>query len=156
MCALPSIGSSQTVSTRHRGVCAHGAHCAPVDPVFFASQCGRPSAHPPSATALPTADARDYRVSSLNAAVEVCRTNNVLGLLLDADFLVRVLHVDILVCGADSGPIQHAVPSLIQAVKDCGLLLGAFSTASHLSMLESSGVDAILHEGIMTYSTRHY
>ena len=64
---------------------------APVDPVFFASQCGRASAHPPSATALAVQDARDYRVSSLNAAVEVCKANNLLGLLLDAEFLVRVL-----------------------------------------------------------------
>lgn len=62
----------------------------PVDPVFFASQCGRTCMHPPSATALTTKDARDYRVSSLNSAVEVCKTNNLLGLLLDAEFLVRV------------------------------------------------------------------
>lgn len=61
----------------------------PVDPVFFASQCGRTSVHPPSATALSAKDARDYRVASLNSAVEVCKTNNLLGLLLDAEFLVR-------------------------------------------------------------------
>lgn len=62
----------------------------PVDPVFFASQCGRTNVHPPSATALSAKDARDYRVASLNSAVEVCKTNNLLGLLLDAEFLVRV------------------------------------------------------------------
>lgn len=67
----------------------------PVDPVFFASQCGRTSAHPPSATSLTVQDAHDYRVSSLNSAVEVCKTNNLLGLLLDAEFLVSIpsLHV---------------------------------------------------------------
>ena len=51
---------------------------------------------------------------------------------------------------------QNEVPSLIQAVKDCGLLLGAFGTTSQLPMLESNGIDAFLHDGIMTYSTRHY
>ena len=68
-----------------------------LDPVFFASQCGRTSAHPPSATALGVRDARDYRVSSLNAAVEVCKTNNLLGLLLDAEFLVRVTRYNLFV-----------------------------------------------------------
>lgn len=118
-------------------VCAALNWKQPNYPVFFASQCGRASAHPPSATALGLEDARDYRVSSLNAAVEVCKTNNLLGLLLDADFL-------------------NEVPSLIQAVKDCGLLLGAFGVAGQLPMLESNGIDAFLHDGIMAYSTRHY
>ncbi|EKM59343.1 uncharacterized protein PHACADRAFT_136945 [Phanerochaete carnosa HHB-10118-sp] len=118
-------------------VCAALNWKQPNYPVFFASQCGRTGAHAPSATALAVRDARDYRVSSLNSAVEVCKTNNLLGLLLDAEFL-------------------NEVPSLIQAVKDCGLLLGAFGVASQLPMLESNGIDAFLHDGVMTYSTRHY
>ena len=58
------------------------------DPVFLASQCGESSRAPPSATALSTDDAYDYRLWSLDAAVEFAKMNNLLGVLLDAGLLV--------------------------------------------------------------------
>ena len=64
--------------------------CLFVDPVFFASQCGRTCPRRPSATALSIDDAKDYRLSSLNCAVELCKANNMLGLLLDAELLVSI------------------------------------------------------------------
>ncbi|KAI0092627.1 hypothetical protein BDY19DRAFT_495425 [Irpex rosettiformis] len=102
-------------------------------PVFFASQCGRTCPRRPSATALSIDDSKDYRLSSLNCAVELCKANNMLGLLLDAELLV---------------------PSLVQAVKDFGLLLGAFGGIEHLAPLSTgeNSADAFLQDGILTYS----
>ncbi|KAI0693587.1 hypothetical protein BC835DRAFT_1068445 [Cytidiella melzeri] len=104
-------------------------------PVFFASQCGRRCPVRPSATALSIEDTNDYRLSSLNCAVEVCKTNNMLGLLLDAELLSQV-------------------PSLVRAVKDFGLLLGAFGGKEQLSLLSAgeNSADAFLQDGILTYS----
>ena len=59
--------------------------------MFLASQCGGRSRAPPSAIALTVDDARDHRLWSLDAAVEFGRANNLLGVLLDAGFLVRAL-----------------------------------------------------------------
>lgn len=61
------------------------------DPVFLASQCGEVHRAPPSATALSTDDAHDHRLWSLDAAVEFAKVNNLLGVLLDAGLLVRVV-----------------------------------------------------------------
>lgn len=63
------------------------------DPVFFASLCGQAGVKPPSETALTVQDAHDYRLSSLGAAVEWCKLNNLLGLLLDAELLVSAPHI---------------------------------------------------------------
>ena len=51
--------------------------------------------------------------------------------------------------------MQHQVPSLIQGVKDFGLLLGAFGGTEHgaiRGMGDSNSVDAFLQDGILTYS----
>ena len=65
------------------------------DPVFFASLCGQAGVKPPSETALTVQDAHDYRLSSLGAAVEWCKMNNLLGLLLDAELLVSYHTTDL-------------------------------------------------------------
>ncbi|KAL4241238.1 Peroxisome assembly protein 12 [Abortiporus biennis] len=104
-------------------------------PVFFASHCGLSSPKPLSPTSLSVGDAHDYRLSSLGAAVEWCKLNNLLGLLLDAELL-------------------HKVPALIQGVKDFGLLVGAFGGSEHMSNLsihDSFAVDAYLQDGILTF-----
>lgn len=52
---------------------------------------------------------------------------------------------------------QARVPSLIQGVKDFGLLVGTFGLLEDLERLpssagaEASGVDAVLHDGVLTY-----
>ena len=57
--------------------------------MFLASQCGERSRAPPSPIALSVDDVHDHRLYSLDAAVEFSKTNNLLGVLLDAGFLVR-------------------------------------------------------------------
>ncbi|CAL1701370.1 unnamed protein product [Somion occarium] len=101
-------------------------------PVFFASQHGQTNAACPSSTALSVADAHDYRLSSIGAAVEWCKMNNLLGLLLDGNLLI---------------------PSLVQGAKDFGLLVSAFGRPDDLTVFSggASGVDALLQDGILTY-----
>ncbi|KAH9938577.1 uncharacterized protein B0H18DRAFT_1081185 [Fomitopsis serialis] len=107
-------------------------------PVFLATQCGEQSRGLPSATALSVDDVRDYRFSSLDSAVEFAKSNNLLGVLLDAGLLVRV-------------------SSLMQGVKDLGLLVGTFGAQEELAQLPTSagadanGVDAALQDGVLTY-----
>ncbi|KAI0755453.1 cyclin-dependent protein kinase inhibitor [Irpex lacteus] len=100
-------------------------------PVFFASQCGRICPRRPSATALSIEDSKDYRLSSLHCAVELCKANNMLGLLLDAELLVSTT-----------------------TVKEFGLLLGAFGATEQIAALSvgDNSVDAFLQDGILTYS----
>ena len=59
-----------------------------LDPVFLATQCGEHSRGLPSATALGVDDVHDYRFTSLDSAVEFAKSNNLLGVLLDAGLLV--------------------------------------------------------------------
>ncbi|KAH9899788.1 cyclin-dependent protein kinase inhibitor [Cubamyces lactineus] len=119
-------------------ICAALNWKQPNYPVFLASQCGELSRAPPSATALNMDDVHDYRLWSLDAAVEFSKMNNLLGVILDAGLLARV-------------------PSLIQGVKDFGLLVGTFGLLEDLERLpssagaEASGVDAVLHDGVLTY-----
>lgn len=47
------------------------------------------SKYPPSPTALSPSDVNDRRLSSIAAAVDWAKSNNLLGILLDADFLVN-------------------------------------------------------------------
>ncbi|KAH9943358.1 cyclin-dependent protein kinase inhibitor [Epithele typhae] len=119
-------------------VCAALNWKQPNYPVFFASQCGETSRAAPSAIALTTEDVHDFRLWSLDAAVEFSKMNNLLGVLLDASFLART-------------------PSLIQGVKDFGLLVGTFGVREDIERLptstgaEASGLDAALHDGVLTY-----
>jgi len=119
-------------------VCAALNWKQPNYPVFFASQCGERSRWLPSATALSIDDVHDYRFSSLDSAVEFSKSNNLLGVLLDAGLLARV-------------------PSLIQGVKDLGLLIGTYGAQEDLSKLPTSsgtdpnGIDAALQDGVLTY-----
>ncbi|KAI0921288.1 hypothetical protein AcW2_006306 [Taiwanofungus camphoratus] len=119
-------------------VCAALNWKQPNYPVFLASQCGEPSHSLPSRTALCMADVCDYRFSSLNSAIDFSKSNNLLGVILDASLLARV-------------------PSLIQGVKDLGLLVGTFGAKEDMSKLHASsdtdanGIDAALQDGVLTY-----
>ncbi|KAH9947260.1 cyclin-dependent protein kinase inhibitor [Amylocystis lapponica] len=119
-------------------VCAALNWKQPNYPVFFASQCGERSSAPPSATALSMDDVHDHRLSSLDSAVEFSKLNNLLGVLLDARLLTQV-------------------PSLIQGVKDLGLLVGTFGAQQSVEKLPASsgsdanGIDAALQDGVLTY-----
>jgi CDK inhibitor PHO81 len=57
--------------------------------VFFASCCGKRRVESsPSATAIGTDEADDRRLSTIAAAVDFAKANNLLGVLLDAELLV--------------------------------------------------------------------
>jgi CDK inhibitor PHO81 len=65
-----------------------------LDPVLFASSCREVSASPPSTTAATPRNeaAHDLRLSSISAAVEFSKNNNLLGVFLDTYLLVWMIH----------------------------------------------------------------
>ncbi|KAH9045748.1 cyclin-dependent protein kinase inhibitor [Lactarius pseudohatsudake] len=110
-------------------------------PVLFASSCGEVGANPPSTTtATPRNEAaHDLRLSSISAAVEFSKNNNLLGVLLDTYLLVKV-------------------PSLVRAVRGAGLLIAAYGIAENLANLVSTtqsidggAVDAVFQEGVLVF-----
>lgn len=64
-----------------------------VDPVFFATGCGWENTSWPSPTALGYRDADgDQRLGSMASAVNFAKSNNLLGVMLEADLLVNSTH----------------------------------------------------------------
>jgi CDK inhibitor PHO81 len=61
-----------------------------LDPVLFASSCGEVGANPPSTTTATQRNeaVHDLRLSSISAAVEFSKNNNLLGVFLDTYLLV--------------------------------------------------------------------
>jgi CDK inhibitor PHO81 len=67
-------------------------HFANLDAVFFASHCGLSRDENPSgSTLVPDQVETDQRCSSVDAAVEFAKANNLLGVLVDGRLLVRCL-----------------------------------------------------------------
>jgi hypothetical protein len=58
------------------------------DPVFFGCVCGKDGLHLPSPTAWGSGS-NSRRISSVGAAIEFAKANNLLGIFIDADLLVR-------------------------------------------------------------------
>jgi len=76
-------------------------------------------------------------LSSLGAAVEFSRANNLLGLFIDADLLIPV-------------------PSLIHGIRDAGLLVGVCgpsdkSTTIASPITDRDPVDAVLRDNVVAY-----
>ena len=63
-------------------------HSCPLDPVFFGCVCGKDGLHLPSPTAWGSGS-NPRRISSVGAAIEFAKANNLLGIFIDADLLVR-------------------------------------------------------------------
>lgn len=107
-------------------------------PVFFVSQCGQ-AGNQASPTTLTMHDADDRRLSNLGSAVEFAKANNLLGICLDAQLLTRV-------------------PSLIQGIKDMGLIVGTYGSPDNLASLSALAgsssplVDAVLQEGLLNFT----
>lgn len=59
-----------------------------IDPVFFSSRCGKNNQHLPT-LGYQLVNEDDERVRSVGAAVEFARDNNLLGVFVDAELLVR-------------------------------------------------------------------
>ena len=133
------------------------------DPVLFSSSCGEVRAKPPSTTAAirNEATSSDLRLTSISAAVEFSKNNNLLGVFLDTYLLVCLFFFNFfkldwsLLLRYNN---QVKVPSLVRAVRDAGLLIAAYGTAENLANLVSStqsidggGVDAVFQEGVLVF-----
>ncbi|KAG6897215.1 hypothetical protein C0992_003413 [Termitomyces sp. T32_za158] len=103
------------------------------------TRCGNDNSDLPSPTALGTEEENDPRLSSVGAAVEFARVNNLLGVLVDADLLVQV-------------------PSLIHGVRNAGLIIGVHGRSEDLGILsttsdiEGTPVDIILDNGKFVFT----
>ncbi|KAJ6539036.1 cyclin-dependent protein kinase inhibitor [Mycena capillaripes] len=106
-------------------------------PVFFASQCGKKQAQP-NHFSFAGEDAEDWRTTSVGAVVEFARANNLLGIFVDADLLMQV-------------------PSLIDGIRNAGLLIGINGASevseplTSASAIEGTPVDAFVRDGMVFY-----
>ncbi|KAF8897214.1 hypothetical protein BD779DRAFT_1489617 [Infundibulicybe gibba] len=88
----------------------------------------------------------DERISSVGAAVEFAKTNNLLGIFINADLLVGVLFT-----------LDTQVPSLIDGIRSAGLLVGFHGSPENPtpqftpSGLDASSADAFLGDGMVTF-----
>ena len=64
-------------------------HSSPSDPVFFGCVCGKDALHLPSPSTAWGSGSSPRRISSVGAAIEFAKANNLLGIFIDADLLVR-------------------------------------------------------------------
>ncbi|KAJ7068001.1 hypothetical protein C8F01DRAFT_585539 [Mycena amicta] len=102
-------------------------------PVFFASHCGKKQGQDRRN------DVEDWRTTSVGAAVEFARANNLLGIFVDTDLLMQV-------------------PSLIDGVRNAGLLIGiigASELSEHLTSatpgIDGTPVDAFVRDKMVFY-----
>lgn len=115
-------------------------------------------ANPPSTTAAIRNEATlDLRLTSISAAVEFSKDNNLLGVFLDTYLLVCSICLNETL-SRFATPHQVKVPSLVRAVRDAGLLIAAYGTAENLASLVSStqsidggAVDAVFQEGVLVF-----
>ncbi|KAG6850051.1 hypothetical protein H0H93_001867 [Arthromyces matolae] len=107
--------------------------------ISFASFSPDKTSSVPSPTALGAEEENDPRLSSIGTAVEFARTNNLLGVLVDAELLVQV-------------------PSLLHGIRNAGLIVGAHGKTEDLNSLfgvsdiEGTPVDAILNDGQVVFT----
>ncbi|KAG5644565.1 hypothetical protein DXG03_008139 [Asterophora parasitica] len=108
-------------------------------PVFFVSRCGKNISYTPSPTALGAEEENDPRLSSIGAAVEFARINNLLGVFVDGDLLAQV-------------------PSLIHGIRNAGLIVGTHRVSENLdglmtlSDIGGTPVDAVLGDGVVVFA----
>ncbi|KAF8165070.1 cyclin-dependent protein kinase inhibitor [Crassisporium funariophilum] len=108
-------------------------------PVFFGSICGKDRLFLPSRTS-PVFDNDDQEMSSVGAAVEFAKTNNLLGVFVDAALLTQV-------------------PSLVDAIRSAELLVGVYGgteklvegNTEFLSQGDHNLVDAFVKDGIVSF-----
>ncbi|KAK0490676.1 cyclin-dependent protein kinase inhibitor [Armillaria novae-zelandiae] len=110
-------------------VCAALNWKQPNYPVFFASHCGKKDIFLSSPSPFTLEDEDDGRF------FEFARINNLLGVIVDADLLLQV-------------------PSLVQGIKNVGLLAGIHGTSERSTPLTTGGdgsVDVYLSDGFAVY-----
>jgi CDK inhibitor PHO81 len=125
------------------------------DPVFFGLHCGEFRKDFPSLTATSLKDERDRRYSSLAAAVEFSKANNLLGIFVNADFMVNPLSGTYEMILIDN--FQMPIPSLIQDVHATGLVVGVYGSDDVSGSIvpgtagDGALVDAVLQGGVVNY-----
>lgn len=123
--------------------------------MFFASGCGWENTSWPSPTALGYEDADDQRLRSLGSAVDFAKSNNLLGVMLEADLLVN--HVPTSVLQRTDQTAQVKVPSLVEGMRDAGLLVATWGSSDMLTSISSTyeayegTLDAFLREGVLMF-----
>lgn len=122
-------------------VCAAVNWKQPNYPVFFASRCGGGPTTPDttSKTALGSAG-DDQRTRSIGAAVEFAKSNNLLGIFIDAELLIRV-------------------PSVVDGIRSAELIVGVLGSPETVSQLasadgEAPAVDAYFDKGTVSFVDR--
>ncbi|KDR83451.1 hypothetical protein GALMADRAFT_274898 [Galerina marginata CBS 339.88] len=108
-------------------------------PVFFGSRCGKDESGLPTSTASGSG-MDDRRISSVGAAVEFAKANNLLGIFVESQLLVQV-------------------PSLVDGIRSAELLVGVYGLAENrlgLSMgslpeTDNTTVDAFIVEGVVSF-----
>ncbi|KAF8974684.1 cyclin-dependent protein kinase inhibitor [Flammula alnicola] len=108
-------------------------------PVFFGAICGNGSGNLPSPTASGSGK-EERRVSSVGAAVEFAKANNLLGLFVGADILIQV-------------------PSLLDGIRSAELLIGVYGVSENqanlstgsLSQADNTTVDAFVVDGAVCF-----
>lgn len=128
-------------------VCAAVNWKQPNYPVFFASECGggtgtgdsRGFVGSTSKTARGSAG-DDLRTCSIGAAVQFAKSNNLLGIFIDADLLIRV-------------------PSTVDGIRSAELIVGVLGSPEKFSQLTSDdnerhAVDAYFDDGIVSFIDR--
>jgi CDK inhibitor PHO81 len=117
------------------------------------------SGYAPSPTAFDFDFEGDQRLCSLGAAVEFSRANNLLGVFIDADLLVRLAFF-FSGFALNSLSYQISVPSLIHGIRDAGLLVGVYgppdksTTLAASSGIDRDPVDAVLRDNMVVYTDR--
>jgi CDK inhibitor PHO81 len=109
--------------------------------VFFGIVCGKDALHLPSPTTAWGSGSNPRRISSVGAAIEFAKANNLLGIFIDADLLVQV-------------------PSLIDGIRNVELLVGVHGATSEELVQENTSVtsdgdyslaDASIHDGVISF-----
>ncbi|KAH7916817.1 cyclin-dependent protein kinase inhibitor [Hygrophoropsis aurantiaca] len=125
-------------------VCAALNWKQPNYPVFFSSHCGlvsQRSLNPTAVGAEEQVNESGYWASSVSAGVEFAKMNNLLGVFFDGELLLRV-------------------PSLVQGIRDAGLLIGVYGnsqTQNNLAVsatFEDNHIDAYIKDGTIVYMDR--
>ncbi|KAG9317170.1 cyclin-dependent protein kinase inhibitor [Chiua virens] len=120
-------------------VCAALNWKQPNYPVFFSSKCGQTVRdHGSSSTNPDLGDTGDDQYSlSVAEGVDFAKANNLLGVFFDSELLLQV-------------------PSLIQGIRDAGLLVGIHGGPSSTNVMsrsaENAHVDAYVHDGTVVYT----
>lgn len=115
---------------------------------------------PPGQGLLPDEEESDNRCRSVGAAVQFAKSNNLLGVILNANLLVSLRSATVIGITDTCTFSKAAIPSLVQGAKEHGVVLVAFGSHSQLGKLDNvfagsppdtPRIDAKLNDGVLSY-----